>query len=53
MIITLQIITTKEIKDIEDKIAGRIYSMEGIDDVTVLEVYENYKRVEQPNRSDK
>ena len=53
MIITLEIKTTKEIKDIEDRIAGRIYSMEGIETVKVVSIFKNYQQVSQDKRSEK
>lgn len=36
MIVAFEITTSKEIKDLHDKIAARIYSMDGIESVTPI-----------------
>lgn len=36
MLITLEITTSKEILDLEDKIMGRIYTMDGVEDVRLV-----------------
>lgn len=36
MLITLEVTTNKEITDLEDKIMGRIYSMDGVEDVQLV-----------------
>lgn len=48
MILTIEIDTTKQTPDLIDKVLGRIYTIDGVEDVRVIE--SGIEELEQENR---
>jgi hypothetical protein len=48
MIITIEVIQTKHDPLIVDKILGRIYSLDGVEDVELLDVQEKMEKKDEP-----